>query len=116
VFRGSQQLRSSTPIKLTFKGTKYLLSVSKNGADSLVTLSDGTNTQILTTLESDDKYVPKLLWAGDLDGDSRLDFLIYLSYHIRWMVPDAVALLLLSEVSQVAGLAAIEVYAGNSEP
>lgn len=76
---------TSSPISINFNGSVYEVGVK----DSQAYLRNGTRTTLLSDIvvggpESDDSA--SLLWAGDLDGDGRLDLLVSYSGYNRWGV------------------------------
>ncbi len=67
-----RELTTTTPAtKISFKGEEYFVQVSRKR----IYLKKGENKTQLFDLSADDENSASLLWAGDLDGDGKLDLL-----------------------------------------
>jgi hypothetical protein len=97
----------STPVIMAAGGRKYTLKLKSIDGGTNEVLSDGSNEQIIVELLEDDANAPEVIWAGDLDRDGRLDFLIDAGEQAGWMVPPSLVLLLSSANAEVAGTAGI---------
>ena len=92
---GETKLTDNSNVAVRLAGVEYGLSVSvaRKSAipgvtfdDAKLILSKGTLTQVIYDLGGDGGHEAetadwKLLWAGDLDGDRRLDLYVQLSGH-----------------------------------
>jgi len=90
-----QSLGNSSDIELKLAGMSYRLKVSTKDKresefvtldDARLVLTDGTKKQILYSLGGTGKHEAntaswQLLWAGDLDGDHKLDLYAQISGH-----------------------------------
>ncbi|MFN2454940.1 MAG: hypothetical protein ABR577_12035 [Pyrinomonadaceae bacterium] len=94
VYKEEKSLGNGAAVDLKLNGTNYRLTVVSNneqptdygvGADSKLMLTDGTTTQVLfvpsdSEMDADEPFI-FLNWAGDLDGDGKLDLYMTLSPH-----------------------------------
>jgi hypothetical protein len=92
VFVGRRSLRNRSDISLKLAGTGYRLKVvskgtSKDGIsnDAKLVISRGSSRQVLYSLVGKESDLLdgewKLLWAGDLDHDNRLDLYVTVTDH-----------------------------------
>jgi hypothetical protein len=91
IHASEQSLSSGDNIRLELAGQSYQLKVASRGEpekgiisdDAKLLLTVGTVTQTLYALNSKGANEPgwSLLWAGDLDGDGKLDLYLGLSNH-----------------------------------
>ncbi len=77
--------------------------VRKSNGDVL--LSDGTREQLICQCEKNEES-PNVIWAGDLDRDGSMDFLLDVGNHAGWMEPPSIVLLLSTENAEIAGMSA----------
>jgi hypothetical protein len=94
-FAGDMSLEAGSPLRLALHGTEYLLIVDGERASEIeqspsdsglpqrakLILGAGAITQQLFAMTSHDEASWQLLWAGDLDGDGKLDLFLDLSTH-----------------------------------
>jgi hypothetical protein len=86
---GEVELLNGKGIPLLLNGTTYHLKVTNSktkrgeiGIGSVATLKLGKQTQVLFALSgSASEPIWKLVWAGDLDGDGKLDIYVDMSDH-----------------------------------
>lgn len=91
VFSGNERIKSDFDRTFDFSGEKYRLKVEteKPNKDypehlnetSKLVLTKGKTTQVLYAPEDCNDCYWQMNWAGDLDGDGKLDFYLYLTYH-----------------------------------
>lgn len=91
VFGGVEQIKTDFDKTFDFSGEKYRLKVEteKPNKDfpeylnktSKLVLTKGKTTQILYAPDECNDCVWQMNWVGDLDGDGKLDFYLYLTYH-----------------------------------
>jgi hypothetical protein len=118
-------LRRARPVKTaqpwwasryTFAGRAYALVLEDDCGDAGCrwTLSDGSVTQTLETLwvtraedgtPDSDSTNTGILWAGDLDGDDRLDLVVDVSNHYNAVMQVRVLLSSLAGPGELVGLA-----------
>jgi nucleoid-associated protein YgaU len=76
------------PLRITLGDRRYevqVRSARKDLSDAQVILSDGKRRQVLySTDESSDEPHFDVEWAGDLDGDEKLDLVVNLSRKYSW--------------------------------
>ena len=86
----TKSLEPGQAIPLKLGKRKYTLSVSgkfyedssvKSVAEYKLVLSDGVRSQVIASAKDCNDAHPRLIWAGDLDGDGRLDLLVNASNH-----------------------------------
>jgi hypothetical protein len=95
---GETKLTIGSNVALRFAGSEYRLSVVMAGKnpplgmtfdDAKLVLSKGTLTQAVYGLGGEGRETEtadwKLLWAGDLDGDRRLDLYVQVSGHYNFI-------------------------------
>lgn len=96
------------PVNGTIDGKSYEMKLVKTELGAECRISDGEQEQTVVSLEeSKDAKDVKLVWVGDLDGDKRLDYVIDVGIHGGWNFPECAALLLTSELGEVAGTASV---------
>jgi len=95
VSAAAQSLGNSSDIEIKLAGTSYHLKVASRDKkasefvtldDARLILTDGTKKQVLTSLGGKGEHEAnaglwQLLWAGDLDGDHKLDLYVQVSGH-----------------------------------
>ena len=94
VFVGRLSLGSTTNIDLTLGGTSYGLFVKTTDTSSLSSINRDDAKLILSKGEESEQVIYdlggnggeteaywELLWAGDMDGDNKLDLYVQVGYH-----------------------------------